>query len=100
MEAKIVRVHLIITGQVQAVFYRIWCKKEAENLGLTGWVKNLPAQAGFDDGRVEAVVEGEKDKVEKMIEECKKGPNYAQVKDVVIMWKKEFKNLSEFKILY
>ena len=54
-----VRLHVVIEGRVQGVFFRANTREEAISLGLNGWVRNCL------DGRVEAVFEGEKDKVEK-----------------------------------
>ncbi len=69
-------VHIFISGKVQGVFFRSSTKSKAEELGLTGWVRNLA------DGRVEAVFEGEEGNVEKMVLWCRKGPQYARVEDV------------------
>lgn len=70
------RVHVLISGQVQGVFFRSFTQAKAQELGLAGWVKNL------DNGQVEAVFEGEPEKVEKMINWCYKGPPASQVKKV------------------
>jgi acylphosphatase len=75
-----VRVHVIVSGRVQGVFFRSETQDEAMNLSLTGWVRNLP------DGKVEAVFEGEKYKVEKLIEFCKHGPPDAIVTKVQVLW--------------
>ena len=72
------RVHLFISGRVQGVWYRASMSNEGAKIGLSGWVRNL------DDGRVEAVVEGMEDDVEKMIAWCHKGPPMASVDDVVV----------------
>jgi acylphosphatase len=69
-------VHVFVSGLVQGVFYRSWTEETAKGLGLKGWVRNLP------DGRVEAVFEGNKSKVEKMIALCRKGPLHARVESV------------------
>jgi len=53
-----VRAHLVISGRVQGVFFRAETQKKAKELGLFSWVKNL------SEGRVEAVFEGERAKVE------------------------------------
>ncbi len=74
------QVHLIISGRVQGVFYRASCQDVAVKYGLNGWVKNLP------DGKVEVLVQGEKDKIEKLIEWCKKGPPNADVSGVEVQW--------------
>ena len=55
------RVHVIVRGRVQGVFFREYTRRRAEALGLNGWVRNLP------DRTVEAVVEGEAGSVEAML---------------------------------
>lgn len=74
-----IRVHVFISGKVQGVFFRSGTKRRAEELGITGWVRNLA------DGRVEAVLEGEKEEVEKMVQWCRRGPEYARVKSVEVI---------------
>lgn len=71
-----IRAHVFVSGNVQGVFYRVWTKSNAKELGLSGWVKNL------DDGRVEAVLEGENENVEQMLNRMRKGPDMAAVNDV------------------
>lgn len=78
------RVHVFISGKVQGVFFRSSTKDIAKKLGLYGWVRNLA------DGRVEAVFEGEKDAIEKMLEWCKVGPEYAKVTGIEVI-REEFK---------
>ncbi|MCD6263399.1 acylphosphatase [Candidatus Bathyarchaeota archaeon] len=88
---KLVRVHLYIYGHVQGVFFRSTMRKIAESLGLTGWVRNLR------DGRVEAVVEGEEEKVERLIAWCHRGPPTAYVTKVEVTrepYKGEFKDFT------
>ncbi len=85
------RVTIYISGRVQGVFYRANFRKEAQKLGIKGYVKNLP------DGRVEAVVEGEDSPIFQIIEWCKVGPNYAKVENFETIEEKyrgEFKNFS------
>ncbi len=86
------RAHVFIQGKVQGVFYRVWVRTQAEGLGLTGWIKNLT------DGRVEAVFEGPKDKVEEIISKCKIGPSVAGVTHVDIKWEKATKEYAGFEI--
>jgi acylphosphatase len=74
----VVRVHLYISGRVQGVYYRRNAMQEALRLGLTGWVRNLP------DRRVEAVAEGEEERVEEFVRWCRKGPPLAIVREVKI----------------
>ena len=69
-------VHVFVSGMVQGVFYRSWAEGTARELGLKGWVRNLP------DGRVEAVFEGQKSRVDRMMELCRKGPPRAKVDKV------------------
>ena len=56
-----VQAHIIFTGIVQGVGFRYTTQRIADELGLTGWVKNL------SDGRVEIIVEGAKDQIEVLI---------------------------------
>lgn len=70
------RVRLFISGQVQGVFFRAYTKKRAEELGIAGWVRNL------EDGRVEVVFEGRKDKINQMLAWCEKGPPASKVDKV------------------
>ncbi len=58
------RVHVIISGRVQGVFFRARTKTMADSLNLKGWVRNMP------DGRVEAVFEGDEGKVRRVLELC------------------------------
>jgi acylphosphatase len=89
-----VRAHVVISGRVQGVFFRSNTKREAVKLGLTGFVRNL------DDGSVEAVFEGEKSEVEKIIEFCKKGPSGSEVSSVDVQWEKFKAEFTEFDIEY
>ncbi len=70
------RVHIFASGRVQGVYYRQTMIKVASDLEVTGWVKNLK------DGRVEAVIEGDEDVVDTLVEWCKKGPGFANVKQL------------------
>ncbi len=70
------RVHLIVSGRVQGVYYRQSSKECADGLGLAGWVRNR------QNGTVEAVVEGEPDAVAKFIAWCHEGPPHARVDSV------------------
>ncbi len=85
------RAHLFISGRVQGVFYRAFTKEVAESLGLKGWVRNLR------DGRVEAVFEGDEDRISIAIERCKEGPPYAKVDNIEILWS-DPEGLEDFEI--
>ena len=71
-------VHAIISGRVQGVFFRMETRQAAERFGVNGWVRNCP------DGTVEAVFEAAPEKVDQMIDWCKKGPPMASVSDIRI----------------
>ena len=86
------RAHIFVEGKVQGVYYRVWVRTQAEKLGLTGWVKNLA------DGRVEAVFEGPKDKVEEIISKCKIGSSVAGVKRIDIKREKATGEHAGFEI--
>ena len=70
------RAHVRVSGQVQGVFFRDSTRKKAEELGLAGWVRNLP------DGQVEAVFEGPSREVREMVRWCEEGPQHASVENV------------------
>ena len=65
-------VRLYIKGVVQGVFFRAFLKENAEKLDVRGFTRNL------EDGRIEVFLEGDPDKVNKMIELCRKGPKHSQ----------------------
>ena len=65
---------------MQGVFFRTETRDRAASLELAGWVRNNP------DGSVEAVFEGERDRVESIVEWCRSGPPHAQVENVDVAW--------------
>jgi len=71
------RIHVIISGRVQGVFFRAATQRAAMGFNLTGWVRNMA------DGRVEAVFEGEDENVDKMLAWCHIGPPAARVQEVI-----------------
>jgi len=85
-------VHLIINGRVQGVFYRATAKKVAEDIGVTGWVKNT------DEGKVEILATGSNNQLQKLIQWCKIGPSKAVVTDVQVSDRKE-ENFKGFDII-
>ena len=86
------RVHLLIEGRVQGVFFRASAQAEASRLGLTGWVRNRP------DGVVEIVAEGERKKIDDWIAWCRHGPRGAEVRNVRIQWQEFSGEYSAFRI--
>ena len=72
------RMHVYVSGRVQGVYFRATTRDTANELGVDGWVRNL------DDGRVEAVFEGDPDDVEEMVEFCYEGSSRASVTEVEV----------------
>jgi len=88
------RVHVVISGRVQGVFFRAHTVEKADELGLTGWVKNTP------DGTVEAVFEGEEGAVDEMLTWCHRGPALARVTKVEATHETFTGEFREFSIRY
>ena len=88
------RAHVYIYGRVQGVFFRASARDKAQAFGVKGWVKNCL------DGSVEAVFEGEKDTVDKVVNWCKKGPAGAYVERIDVSWGKYLGAFDEFAIAY
>jgi acylphosphatase len=88
------KVKISIFGRVQGVFFRASTKEIAEKLGLCGYAKNSP------DGSVEVIAEGHKDKLEKLIEYCKKGPIAAKVEKINIRYSEASGKFHDFGIRY
>ena len=82
----------LVSGTVQAVFFRRFVRDRADELKIKGFVRNL------DDGRVEIIAEGEDGKVNEFIKRCEKGPNQASVKNIEIHDMKH-QGFDSFKIL-
>jgi acylphosphatase len=74
------RARVVIRGRVQGVFFRAETRSRARSLGLQGWVRNVP------DGTVEAVFEGERERIESMLGWCRRGPALAHVDDIEVEW--------------
>ncbi len=87
-------VHVVISGKVQGVWFRVNTKQKAEQLGVTGWVKNR------EDGRVEAIFEGEEKYVKEMLEWCQNGPPLAKVDNVDIEKNLNTDQYEDFTIKY
>lgn len=76
--ADSIRRHVHVSGRVQGVFFRDFTRQQAQALELTGWVRNL------DDGRVEAVFEGEPASVTTMLNKLRDGPPQARVEQIAV----------------
>ncbi|MBW2995745.1 acylphosphatase [Candidatus Woesearchaeota archaeon] len=88
------RLHLIVHGRVQGVFFRYNTQKKAKKFGLTGWVKNNP------DRTVEIIAEGEESKLKELAAWCSKGPLLAKVEKIDTSWKKYKGEFESFSISY
>jgi acylphosphatase len=72
------RTRVLVSGEVQGVYFRDTCRRMAAQRGVNGWVRNLR------DGRVEAVFEGAEDAVDTMVAWARRGPRSARVADVAV----------------
>jgi acylphosphatase len=86
------RLHVLISGRVQGVFFRASTCEQANRLGLQGWVRNLP------DGRVEALFEGEEERLKEMLGWCHQGPPGSLPGEVESRWEKEVGEFRDFRI--
>lgn len=87
------RVHLLISGRVQGVFFRANAKKMADALGLQGWVKNLAT------GEVELYAIGSEEQLKKIIEWSHRGPSRSHVTKVDILWDKNLGDFNSFEVI-
>jgi acylphosphatase len=67
-----------VIGRVQGVFFRAWTREHAEQLDVSGWVRNCP------DGSVEGHLEGPQEKVDQLIQLLRRGPTGARVDDLIV----------------
>lgn len=88
------RAHVIISGRVQGVFFRMETLKAAQLYGVFGWVRNKA------DGTVEALFEGDTKSVESILKWCQKGSPPAKVEQTEVNWKDYTGEFSDFKITY
>ena len=89
-----VRAHVMISGRVQGVFFRAYTQRAAQERGISGWVMNTR------DGRVEAVLEGEKEKVEDMIRWCHQGSPHSRITEVSVDWEEYSGEFRDFSVKY
>lgn len=86
------RAHVFVEGRVQGVGFRVACRARAGELGVRGWVRNLP------DDRVEAAFEGPRGAVEDMVTWCRRGPRGAGVSAVHVEWERPQGEPAAFRI--
>lgn len=84
--------HVFIKGFVQGVGFRQFVKHAAKKRGVTGWVKNM------SDGRVEAILQGEKNSVEETLRFCSKGPMLASVEELDVVWEEQEQLFDTFDV--
>jgi acylphosphatase len=87
----VTRKRVIVSGQVQGVFFRDTARRRAEAAGVAGWIANRA------DGAVEAVFEGEADAVEELVQFCRRGPSRAEVASVDVE-EEQSEGLTEFEV--
>jgi len=89
-----VRAEILVSGLVQGVGFRYFVVRNAQELGVTGYTKNLFT------GEVLTVVEGEKSLIENLFNLLKIGPSYANVKSANIVWSKNKNEFKNFEVRY
>lgn len=92
MARELQRAHLLIRGVVQGVWFRASMRTEGLRLGIQGWVRNVP------NGSVEAVVEGPREQVDRLIAWAHEGPEHAAVESVEVDWIERDDVLDSFEV--
>ena len=93
-ESEKIRAHIYVSGRVQGVYYRKNARRSALSFGLTGWARNLP------DRRVEAVAEGERNRIEDFLGWCREGPFMAIVRALDVSWEAATGEFDTFRVVY
>jgi acylphosphatase len=88
------KAHVYIDGRVQGVGFRHFVKVNAEEIGVYGWIKNLP------DGRVEAVFAGPIDHIREMVTRCEEGPGPSRVDDIDVSLEETTEEFDDFEVHY
>jgi acylphosphatase len=86
------RAHARVRGRVQGVFFRTETRDRARSLGVSGWVSNRA------DGSVEVVFEGEREKLDSLLEWCRRGPRGASVDEVDVSWEEPRGDVAGFSV--
>ncbi len=92
--SELASLQAIVYGHVQGVFFRAFASGQARELGLTGYVRNLPKRS------VEVKAEGERGRLEELIDRLKTGPPGARVEKVATNWSEYTGSYSGFSIRY
>lgn len=88
-----ISVHVTISGRVQGVWFRDSTRRKADSLGINGWVKNS------DNGDVEALFQGKPEKINEILDWCKKGPPLSRVDNVKVSEPSIDESFNDFQIL-
>ncbi|HEC61922.1 MAG TPA: acylphosphatase [bacterium] len=86
------RLHAVVEGRVQGVFFRVFVQETANTLGLTGWVRNRW------NGTVEVLAEGDRQVLEKLLAALQRGPQAAYVTGVTPEWQTATGEFSRFMV--
>ncbi len=88
------RVHVIVVGRVQGVCFRDYTRKKSLELGLRGWVRNLPT------GDIEIRAEGPAARLSALAIWCRQGPPMAKVIDISVRWEDSLDEFDEFRVTW
>ncbi len=88
----ITRYHLVIDGRVQGVGYRMSAQIAAQNIALTGWVRNLPT------GQVEVVAEGQLEQLDQFVKWAWQGPQFTEVHNIELTQQSATAEFTHFDI--
>lgn len=86
------RLHALLTGRVQGVGFRYFAVRLADDLGLTGWVRNTYG------GEVEVVAEGERADLEAFLAHLRRGPRLAYVEHIEVEWAEPRNEFRDFRV--
>lgn len=89
-----VRAHVYVSGRVQGVNFRSHTRDQARRANVEGWVRNI------GDGRVEAVFEGTRASVQRLVSWCYSGPPSARVEQVEVKWEEATNREGPFGIVW
>jgi acylphosphatase len=92
MNSMAEQLHVIVRGRVQGVSFRHYTRLRAVELGLTGWVRNMP------DGTVEVTAEGEREPLDQLLAFLHRGPSGAHVFSIVFDWRAAAGQFTDFEV--
>ena len=89
---KQVRMRILIEGRLQGMNFRYHTQQQAKKLGVTGFVRAL------SDGRIEIEVQGDQNKVEKILAWCQEEPQSSQIKSILYRYDEPYERYSDFNV--